>query len=187
MNKSKRLFGVDELVRFLCGAIMLLIVGYIRLGQRAFQFGFMDSPFLSIGIIGSLVYLIFNKWGARPAIGASVLLSIMNAALAQRNFITIWSETYGMLLMIVLLCHFLAVWKIERPVIGRLLLLGPLFAFVGWVLTFGFRLLSYREHMLEASTNNAIHNFISGVGLAIGLELAELIIKYQHSKLPQVT
>ncbi|MCX6834919.1 MAG: hypothetical protein NTW07_07270 [candidate division Zixibacteria bacterium] len=178
---------MDELVRLLSGTIVLLIVGYFRLGQRAFQFGFMDSPFLSIGITGSLVYLIFKRWGERSAIGTSVLLSILNAALARSGYVTVWSETFAMMLVLVLLCHCLAVWKIERPVIGRLLLLGPLFAFVGWVLTFGFRLLSYREHMLEASKNNAVHGFILGVGLAIGLELAELIVRYQHSKLPQVS
>jgi len=188
MNKPEQTTWVEALVRLVCGTGAMLIVGYIQIGRRTFELGPMDSPFLSIGIAGSLVFIIYKLWGTRSAAAATVLLSMGNAALAQRQYVTVWSETFGMLLMLILLCHALTALKVERPVIGRLLLLGPLFSLVGWLLTFGFRLFSagaYREYMFEASKNNAIHNFVMGVGLGLGLELAELAIRlWRHRSVP---
>jgi hypothetical protein len=186
MNKSEETPGVDSLVRLVLGTGVTVLTGILFWGPGAFARGQMYMC-VSIGIVGALVYIVCRIWGVRFAAGAAVLLSMMNAALAQRLYVTIWSETLGMLLMLVLLWHVLTTWKIERPIIGRLLLLGPLFALSSFVLTLVFRLAFFPQLALVTAKNQAMNHFKYGVGLGLGLELAELIIRWWHRSLAHST
>jgi hypothetical protein len=179
MNNLLEKLGVDALVRLVLGAGLTVLTGILFWGPGAFARGQMYMC-VSMGVVGALVYIVCRVWGVRFATGAAVLLSMMNAALAQRLYVTIWSETLGMLLMLVLLCYGLTVLKIERPVFGRLLLLGPLFALSSFILTLGFRLAFFPQLALVAAKNQAMNHFKYGVGLGLGLELAELIIRWWH-------
>jgi hypothetical protein len=182
MTRNGNVFTWESLLRLLLGTAASVIIGYARIGPRGLGLDFVDSPYLSLGIIGSLVYVIYLERGRVTAFGVAMLLSLISAAYAQRAYTTVWPLTFALMFVLVTLCHYLDAWKIDKPVMGRLLLLGPLFGVAAGLLMLFFRLFSSREAMFIASWNQAIWSFQLGVGLAIGLELAELLIRYLHSR-----
>lgn len=170
---------LDSGVRLILGAGVTILTGILSWGPGAFARGQMYFS-VSIGITGALVYIVCRLWGIRFAVGAAVLLSMLNAALEGQHYAATWSSTLVSLLLVALLWYALTTWKIERPAIGRLLLLGPLLALGSFFLTLILRLAFFPEYIFEASKNNATHYFKLGVGLGLGLELAELVIKWWH-------
>jgi hypothetical protein len=177
MVKNEKLLDADSLVPLVMGTVVTVAVGFLFIGQRTFHISFIDSPFLSIGIGGSLVYVVHKAWGNVRALGIALLLSIVNAGLAQGDFFRVWLQTLLLLAMVVLLCHYLTAWKINKPVFGRLILLGLPCAVALGLETLIFRLISGNEYALVAAGNNTMHGLALGVGLGIGLELGELVVR----------
>jgi hypothetical protein len=182
MTRNGNVFTWESLVRLLLGTAASVVIGYARIGPRGLYPNFVDSPYLSLGIIGSLVYILYLERGRVTALGAAMLLSLISAAYAQRGYTTVWPLTFALMFVLVTLCHYLVVWKIDKPAIGRLFLLGPLFGMTAGLLMLFFRLFASTEGMFVAAWNQALWSFQLGVGLAIGLESAELLIRYLHAK-----
>jgi hypothetical protein len=177
MKAPKERIWVDSLLRLILGAGVTTLTGFFFWGPNAFARG--DAFwFVAIGITGSLVYVVSNVWGTRFGGAMAVLMSMMAMAVASDHRVSVWAYSLTMMLLVVLVQYVLAAGKIKRPAIGRLMLLGPLFALGSFFLTLIFRLAFFREYIVEASTNNALHHFKIGVGLAVGLELAEIVIRW---------
>jgi hypothetical protein len=175
VKENIALFALKSLILLTVATCTIVLIGYVFLGTRTFHLDYWDSPFLSVGIGGILVYIMYKARGTGLAATTAVLLALLNATYASRFFGSTFAQTFVMLLMVVLLCHYMKAWKIEMPVYGRLLLLGPLFGIALGLDTLIMRLLFYKVYILVASKNNFLHGFKIGVGLAIGLELAEWI------------
>ena len=183
MGKSKSL--VPQLLLILVGSAMCILVGFFFFGFNVFRIQRTSFQFVVTGISGSIFYTLIKYHNLRSAslvLSGLLLLTLWLSGVRTHfriSVIALHSITIGVSLFVY---YKYIVRRLPSVRVGKFLIFTIIYTLIGFSLTliygniFQFPNLSYN---LRLMINHWIYN---SMGLAFGLEIAELILRAKDVK-----
>lgn len=174
-----RLFG-GLVARLVAGTAMSTLGGWIFFRSDVFDFGKVQSQCIVVGLLASGVIAVFRIgrpiWGLGLAAGFAVLQIVLasGGGVPRATTIGLWSLAVGLgLCVLAVVFHRLAQLNF---LIGKFLVMGPLLGGIYFATTPLASLSAGRYgEALSYLWSNAYLGIIIGDGMALGMELVELV------------
>ncbi len=178
MEKGIKKF-LEIIVYAVCGIVGSVLVGLIAYGPKIFLFGDRGFQFITLGVIGALIFALLKYhrwWSAALIVLLAAVVQFIRFSVMQFDFnVTFifvrWTIVSGFLIFGIA-CLFRT--RIKKIPIGKFLLLGCALALL-YVVNTLVRSMPIRTPIpANVLVYNALLGFFVGSGLGLGIEIGEL-------------
>ena len=174
-------------VRMVSGIICCLMLGFIFFGFRVFTIGHAPFQFTAYGLVGSISFSLFAFRRYRDALFVLLLLFALNIALVGTAYLFTHLLSFGSVVAVTYIFSRYYFFELGNLKLARPLILAGLLSILYLLITAFLGMFYETDIVRVAVFGNMPYGFLVGLGLGLGFELAEFLIRRYALISPEIS